>query len=117
MGFPVRSQTAVVRSELSKHLLLSGGETTPSQRNDVLSVVYQVFEDTDEQRKHTFTSLFPNLSKFTSTTVGEQVSAVEPDYPVRPAPPGGFQHFISYPETPHCQSLPAIHAQVTARYT
>ena len=100
----------MVGSEISKHLPLSGGETTPRQRKDVLSVVYQLSEDTDEQRKHTFTSLFPNLSKLTWNTVGEQVNAVEPDYPVRPAPPGGFQHFISYPETPQCQSLAAIRA-------
>lgn len=65
MGFPVCSQTAVVGSELSKHLQLSGGETTPRQRNDVLSVVYQLSEDTDEQRELTCTSLFPNLSELT----------------------------------------------------
>lgn len=57
VGFPVRSQTAVVGSQFSKHLQQSGGETTPMQTMDVLSVVHQLSQDTEAERKHTHVSL------------------------------------------------------------
>lgn len=57
VGFPVHSQTALVGSQFSKHLQQSGGETTPRKTKDVLSVVYQLSQNTEEERKHTRTSL------------------------------------------------------------
>lgn len=65
------------------------------QTMDVLSVVSPRGR---RGRKKAYTRLtFSNLPQL---IVAEQVNAGEPDHPVRPATPGGFQHFISKSTVP-----------------
>lgn len=49
-------------------------------------------------KESTFNTFFNPSEQLTVTAVEEQVTAGEPDYPVHPAPPGGFQHLISDPK-------------------
>lgn len=93
-GFPVHFQTAVVGSRFSKHLQQSGGETRPRQTMDVLSV-YQLPQRKGKKDEEYAHLVFFNIPKLTLTTARGQVNACEPDYPVHPAPPWGFQHFLS----------------------
>lgn len=78
VGFPVRSQTAVVGSQFSEHLQQSGGETTPMQTMDVLSI-----NSPRTQRKKEL--LFFNLSQLTlSGRAGERRWTRSPRAPCYP---------------------------------
>lgn len=71
---------------------------------DVLSV-YQFPQRKGKKDEEYAHLVFFNIPKLTLTTARGQVNACEPDYPVHPAPPWGFQHFLSQPEKLQCQSL------------
>lgn len=61
---------------------------------DVLSV-YQLPQRKGKKDEEYAHLVFFNIPKLTLTAARGQVNACEPDYPVHPAPPWGFQHFLS----------------------
>lgn len=80
-GFPSICSRVVEKPDLGKQWMCCLFINSPKGRG--------------RKTKNMHTSFFFNIPKLTLTTTRGQVNACEPDYPVHPAPPWGFQHFLS----------------------
>lgn len=80
-GFPSICSRVVEKPDLGKQWMCCLFINSPKGRG--------------RKTKNMHTSFFFNIPKLTLTTARGQVNAWEPDYPVHPAPPWGFQHFLS----------------------